>query len=328
MTSSKSVTRSCLLCGAVLRLALRSPDRLLGGCAVHEVWRCPACGLGQTWPILDPAELSAAYPHDYTCYWQTSRPASGLRGHLAASLLLSQDYPQTDALPLPRWLGRSLARARGWTWQPPPPPPGRLLDVGCGSGAYGASLLRLGWQVDGIEPDAAAAARARQAGLSVQVCTANSAVLAPTAYDAITVWHTLEHLDDPLAGLRRLQPALRPGGLMLVEVPNVAGLAARLGGAAWLHLDLPRHRFHFTPASLRLCLTLAGFDLLRLDGIPNPHGLAGAINCASGGAPAIRYGSRWRWSRASLLLGWLLGLAAGLAGQADVIRATATPAST
>ncbi len=314
------MTRSCLLCGAVLRLALRSPDRLLGGDPVHEVWRCPACGLGQTWPLLDPTELHAAYPPEYTCHWQTSRPASGLRGRLAASLLSAQGYPQAGALTLPRLLGRALARARGWTWQQPPPPAGRLLDVGCGSGAYGASLLRLGWQVDGIEPNAAAAIRARQAGLSVQACVASAADLPLAAYDVITIWHTLEHLDDPLAGLKRLQLALRPDGLLLVEVPNADGWAARLGGAAWLHLDLPRHRFHFTPASLRLALTLAGFDLLRLEGIPNPHGLAGAL--------AVRYGSRWRWSRASLILGWLFGLISALAGQSDVIRATAAPAST
>lgn len=310
---------SCLLCGAALTLALRSPDRLLGGDAVYEVWRCPACGLGQTFPLLAPGELSAAYPPDYACFCQTSRPAPGLRGRLVASLLSAQGYPLDQALPLPRRLARGLAHARGWTWQPPPPPPGRLLDVGCGSGAYGASVLRLGWQVEGIEPDAGAAARARQAGLSVQTCAAGDALLPVSAYDAITLWHTLEHLDDPLAGLRRLQPALRPSGLLWVEVPNAAGWVARTTGAAWLHLDLPRHRFHFTPASLGLILTLAGFDLIRLDPIPNPHGLAGAL--------AVRFGSRWRWSRAGLLLGWLAGLMAALTGQADVIRATAVPSS-
>lgn len=304
------MTRSCYLCGNRLALALRATDRLAETGAEHEVWRCPACGLGQTWPPLDPAALAAAYPPDYACHHQSSRPASGWRGRVVRSLLAAQGYPQTDLLPWPRSLARGLARARGWVWLPPPPPPGRLLDVGCGSGAYGASLIRLGWQVDGIEANAGAAARARQAGLSLQAGAAETADLSATAYDAITLWHTLEHLNDPLAVLQRLRPVLRPGGRLLVEVPNADGWVARATGAAWLHLDLPRHRFHFTPASLRLILDLAGFHLLHLEHIPNPHGLAGGPD---------------RRSRAVLLLGWMLGLSTAAVGRADVIRATAAP---
>lgn len=315
MTTFRSVTRSCYLCGTNLILVMHSPDRLQGGVDEHEIWRCPACGLGQTWPPLDPAALAAAYPPHYACHHQSSHPASGLRGRVVRSLLAAQGYPQADPLPLPRPLARWLARARGWTWQPPPPPPGRLLDVGCGSGAYGASLIRLGWRVDGIEPDASAAARASQAGLSVQVCFAETADLPAAAYDAITLWHTLEHLNDPLAVLQRLRPALCPGGRLLVEVPNADGWVARATGAAWLHLDLPRHRFHFTPASLRLVLDRAGFHLVKLEHIPNPHGLSGAI--------AQRRGERWCRSRIGVFLGWAAGLGAAIVSQADVIRASA-----
>lgn len=148
----------------------------------------------------------------------------------------------------------------------------------------------------------------------MQICDALDAVLPAAVYDAVTLWHSLEHLDDPLAALRHLRPALRPGGILLVEVPNAAGWAARGSGAYWLHLDLPRHRFHFTPASLRLLLKKAGFEGATIEPIPNPHGLAGAL--------AYRWGRRWRWSAASLALGWLIGLTAALARRADVMRAT------
>lgn len=309
------MTRSCSLCGGSLAPTLPSPDRRPGEGAEHEVWRCPTCGLGQTWPAIAPAALAAAYPSGYACYHQSSRPASGRRGRLVRSLLAAQGYSQPDALPLPRPLARALSRVRGWTWQPPPPPPGRLLDVGCGSGAYGASLIRLGWRVDGIEIDAGAATRASQAGLNVQTGAAETAALPAAAYDAITLWHTLEHLSEPLAALRRLRPALRPGGRLWVEVPNADGWAARATGAGWRHLDLPRHRFHFTPTSLRLILDLSGFDLLRLEHIPNPYGLAGAPACCQGQSRR----------RAALLLGWVLGLGAAVVGRADVIRVSAVP---
>ncbi|NUQ39403.1 MAG: class I SAM-dependent methyltransferase, partial [Caldilineales bacterium] len=196
---------------------------------------------------------------------------------------------------------------------------GRLLDVGCGSGAYGASLLRLGWQVDGIEPDSAAAERARAAGVQVSAGDLFSSPLPAAAYDAITLWHVLEHLDDPVAGLRRLRPALKPGGLLLLETPNFAGLGARLTRSHWFHLDLPRHRVHFTPAGLAQALTLAGFHVRQLRHIPNPHGLAGAI--------AYRWGEQWRWQPAIQALGWSFGLLGAALHHGETLRAAAEPES-
>jgi len=184
--------------------------------------------------------------------------------------------------------------------------------VGCGSGVYGASLLRLGWQVDGIEPDARAASLARASGLNVQVCGIEQAELPEARYDAITLWHSLEHFQNPVAALRKLRPALRPAGQIFVEVPNRAGWGARLAGGYWYHWDLPRHRVHFSPSSLRRALERAGFEDVRVQNLPNPHGLAGAL----------RYRFGWR-SPVWLAVGWLFGLTAALFGSGDVIRAQA-----
>ncbi len=307
----------CPLCGRTTRLRLRSRDYHFDRPGEHEVWQCPGCGLGQTRPLLTEAERQAAYPADYACFRQLHRPATGRRRRLGATVLRGFGYTTADAWPLPGPLTRIAATVRGWTWQPPPPPPGRLLDVGCGSGAYGAGLLALGWQVDGIEPDPEAAAQARRAGLRIQNCPLEQATLPSAGYEVITLWHVLEHLDDPVAGLRHLYPALRPGGLLIVETPNLAALMARLTGPYWFHLDLPRHRFHFTPASLRLALEQAGFRVQRLLHIPNAHGLAGAL----------AYRLRWpavRWWPPVQMAGWAAGMVAVLLGRSDVIRAIAT----
>jgi 2-polyprenyl-3-methyl-5-hydroxy-6-metoxy-1,4-benzoquinol methylase len=307
----------CPLCGRVTRLRLRSRDYHVGRPGEHEVWQCPGCGLGQTRPLLDEAARRAAYPTDYACFRQRHRPATGRRRRLGATALRGFGYDTAEARPLPGPLAGAAAVLRSWTWQPPPPPPGRLLDVGCGSGAYGASLLALGWQVDGIEPDPEAAARASEAGLRVQNCLLEQAILPAAGYDVITLWHVLEHLDDAVAGLRHLYPALRPGGLLLVETPNLAALMARLTGPYWFHLDLPRHRLHFTPASLRLALEQAGFRVQRLRHIPNPHGLAGALAYRLG-RPAVR------WWPPVQMVGWAAGVVAAGLGRGDVIRAVAT----
>ncbi len=312
-----SLMKICPLCHSqAIQLTLTAPDYRFGGHAQHQVWRCLHCGLGFTQPPLSSQELATAYPQDYDPHLQVSTPAGGLRHRLAATILRSYGYAQPAAIPLPAFLVRPLANIRSWVWSPPPAPSGNLLDVGCGSGAYGASLLRLGWRVDGVEPDQTAAERARQAGLQVQACTIQEAKLPNSKYDVITFWHVLEHLDDPVDALRHVLPALRTDGILLIEVPNWSGIIARLTGRYWFHLDLPRHRLHFTPASLTLALRQAGYQISRLQHIPNPHGLAGAID--------------YRWnrqqphrSRPTLVLGWLFGILAALLKRSDVIRIVA-----
>jgi hypothetical protein len=75
----------------------------------------------------------------------------------------------------------------------------------------------------------------------------------------VTVWHVLEHLDDPGAALARISDWLAPRGALLVGVPNLASWQARIGGPGWYHLDVPRHRVHFTPAGLSALLSAHGF---------------------------------------------------------------------
>ena len=309
----------CPLCGrATTSLLLFAPDYRMGGHTRHGVWLCSHCDVGVTASAWDEQARADAYAGAYEPHDAHSRAAAGLRGRVAATIRTGFGYPQPGALPLPSILARALARIRGWTWQPPPPPPGRLLDVGCGSGAYGASLIRLGWQVDGIEPDARAAELARRQGLTVQQTSAEEAILPESAYDVITLWHSLEHLHNPVAVLRNLRPALKQDGLLLVEVPNRAGWGAKLTGQYWYHWDLPRHRLHFTPASLRLILEQAGFSVDSVQHIPNPHGLAGALSYRCGRPGLAR-------NRLIMPLAWLFGLTVALCRHGDVIRAVAHP---
>jgi hypothetical protein len=79
------------------------------------------------------------------------------------------------------------------------------------------------------------------------------------------MWHVLEHLTDPLAAIQRARTLLTDDGRLLISVPNLASLQARLFGPDWLHLDLPRHLFHFTPRSLERLLERSGFRVERID---------------------------------------------------------------
>lgn len=131
--------------------------------------------------------------------------------------------------------------------------PGRLLDVGCGDGAFLARAEARGWSVVGLEtsPEAAALARAAIRGPVIGAPLEEAQV--PGEFDAVTFWDSLEHLVDPAGALRQVAAHLRPGGLVGVTMPNAAGAEARLWGPRWRYLDLARygHLHHFTPRSLR-----------------------------------------------------------------------------
>src|SRR5439155_10222074 len=115
--------------------------------------------------------------------------------------------------------------------------PGTLLYVGCGTGEFGAVAARRGWRVQGVElmPEAAEQARAVH-GLDVQVASLEDADLPERAYDAVSALHVLEHLPDVAGFLREMARRARPGGHLLVEVPNLDSRQRGATGPRWAGL--------------------------------------------------------------------------------------------
>lgn len=136
---------------------------------------------------------------------------------------------------------------------------GRLLDVGCGKGRFLASARQAGWDVVGVEFAEQLAAEARDHyGLDVKLGDFLEAPL-EGPFDVVTMWHVLEHLPRPADAVARSRDLLRPAGRLVVSVPNIESLQAKLSGSNWFHLDLPRHLFHFTPRSLHRLVERHGF---------------------------------------------------------------------
>lgn len=149
------------------------------------------------------------------------------------------------------------------------PSPARVLEIGAAAGFFVDEASRRGYEALGIEPNDAMAAHARDAlGADVRTGALGEVELAPGSFDAACAFHVLEHLDAPLAALGAVCAALRPGGHVLIEVPNVDSAAARRRGDRWAPLDLPHHVGHYGPRSLRSALAGAGFDVLRIDTVP------------------------------------------------------------
>jgi 2-polyprenyl-3-methyl-5-hydroxy-6-metoxy-1,4-benzoquinol methylase len=138
---------------------------------------------------------------------------------------------------------------------------GRLLDFGCGGGAFLERMRRAGWQVTGLDISDALAKRVRgELGIPVLTGTLPHPELAEGSFDLITMWQSLEHVHDPLRVLSECHRLLAPGGRLLIAAPNMDSAAFRWCGAAWVGLDLPRHLTHFTPHTLCLMLDRAGFE--------------------------------------------------------------------
>jgi SAM-dependent methyltransferase len=136
------------------------------------------------------------------------------------------------------------------------PSPARLLDAGAGRGRFVAAARAAGYDARGIEPSARGGEAAAD---HVERARIEDAAIEPGSVDVVTLWHVLEHLGDPGSALDRISDWLRPRGGLVVGVPNLASLQARIGGERWYHLDLPRHRVHYTPAGLEALLRSHGF---------------------------------------------------------------------
>ncbi len=211
-------------------------DPMTGTC--FSVVSCGDEGLGKTEP--QPTDLAPFYPAAYY---------GGRHGATAGFCL------QRRIRVINREMGSCKAplNANGQD-----PAGGSLLDVGCGDGSFLLVAKARGWVVAGLErfPD-----DARAKGLAVFTDVSK---LKPTSdYDCITLWHSLEHISDPFQLLEQLQGLIKPGGRIIVAVPDFGGWQARLFGRYWLHLDAPRHLWHFTLPALCGAFKKAGLEVTQ-----------------------------------------------------------------
>ncbi len=161
---------------------------------------------------------------------------------------------------------------------------GRLLDVGCGSGAFAQHMRARGWDVAATEIDAATVARLRPAGVDAKLpADAERDGFDGRPFDAVTCWHVLEHVDDPAGLARWVAGQLAPGGVFQATVPNAGCWQAKLFGRRWMHLDVPRHRHHFTPATFAALLSAADLTVAARSNVAIEYDWFGVIQSALDG---------------------------------------------
>jgi SAM-dependent methyltransferase len=171
-----------------------------------------------------------------------------------------ESYPQWDThLHL-----KATLKARMETLAFLRPSRGYLLDVGSGLGHFITAAKADGWLACGVEPSShARSVAASRAKATIYSHLAEVDVTVP--FDCVTMWDVLEHDPDPLRLLGEVRDVMKPGALLAVSMPNLAGLEARLRGRSWRFFR-PEfgHITHHTPSTLSRMLRRAGFDVLQV----------------------------------------------------------------
>jgi SAM-dependent methyltransferase len=137
---------------------------------------------------------------------------------------------------------------------------GSLLDVGSGTGEVLVAARGRGWSTQGVEPERTAADVGRSRGLDVITAMLEDSGLPEGEFDVVSAFHVLEHVPDSREFLRMLARWARPGGFVVIEVPNFNGVGRRRLAENWLHLRPREHLVHFTPETLARTMTSAGIE--------------------------------------------------------------------
>lgn len=154
------------------------------------------------------------------------------------------------------------------------PAQGLVLEIGCGTGEMASELVKRGYEVVAVEPDE----RARQYAtkhFDLKVVPTVEGI--DGGFSSAVLWHVLEHVDSPVAFLRKIGSLLAPDGVLVLAVPNAASLDAAMYSESWIAWDGPRHIWHFEPETLDRTLQAAGFEIIGRDSVPSDT----LFNCAA-----------------------------------------------
>jgi SAM-dependent methyltransferase len=201
---------------------------------VYSLMQCNLCAFISTHPLPGPNILKQYYDQDY---WQNS---GGKTGGLLDTFYNLRMHGIIKAI-------KTMVPCNGY-----------ILDWGAGDG----SLLRLleaeGFEGVGIDIYSAESPNRKLINSSIQ-----DAPFQNGSFDAITCFHVLEHIDEPVPSIKKAIQLLKPGGILILEVPNIESFGFKLFKRNWYPLDIPVHINHFSLTVLQRILDTAGNNQIR-----------------------------------------------------------------
>lgn len=211
---------------------------------VFNIWDCKTCSLRYTYPVPEEAGVGKYYnAENYISHSNTSKGVINKLYKAARGFTLSEKR---------RFVQRQTGLARG-----------TLLDVGTGTGGFLSKMEKSGWQTTGIEPDYQAREKAYMLYKLPVFEPSHLFQLKEDSFDAITLWHVLEHVYDLHGYFGQFSKLLKTSGLLFIAVPNYTSYDAQFYGEYWAAYDVPRHLYHFSPTSVKLLAQMHGFRIIK-----------------------------------------------------------------
>ena len=206
------------------------------------VWQCDNCSLRFTQDVPDESSIGSFYQSsDYISHTNTSK---GLINKIYQRV---RNFTLNEKAEL--IIGKTVKR-------------GKLLDLGAGIGAFLNTMNQKGWETAGIEPDEGARGQAKQLFDIDLKNTDSFQQLEENSFDAITLWHVLEHVHQLHPYIQKLSTLLKAGGKLFIAVPNYQSLDASIYKTYWAAYDVPRHLYHFSPKSIETLVQQHDLKLL------------------------------------------------------------------
>jgi len=208
------------------------------------IWQCGNCSLRFTQDVPDEGSIGRYYESpDYISHTNTDKG------------LLNKLYQRVRRYTLQHKASLIIKHTV---------PKGTVLDIGAGIGAFLHQMKRAGWQITGLEPDKGARLQAKTL-YNLELLPASALYQLPAQhFDAITLWHVLEHVEQLHDYVTQLKKLLKPSGRIFIAVPNYSSLDAHVYGNYWAAYDVPRHLYHFTPKAMNVLMQKHGLKINQI----------------------------------------------------------------
>ncbi|MGV8150738.1 MAG: class I SAM-dependent methyltransferase [Candidatus Woesearchaeota archaeon] len=262
--------KKCPICESKkISFLMNSKDRLHAIKGTFTLWKCSQCSLVFLNPRPSPKLLNTHYPKEYHAY--ASYPDTK-KNNLAIYLYNLYFGPNNSSIstllqriifiPAKHLLRGTLVRSGT-----------KILDVGCGSGAFLYKMKKLGMKTYGVEPSLEGCKTAKKMGLDVRVGSVEDQNFPSNYFDVITLNHVYEHVNDPRKTLRELKRILKKGGILIMAFPNTSSLQFKTFGKYWASIDSPRHLHIYSPKTIRHLSKIEKFPLEKIRYISFPFGI-------------------------------------------------------
>lgn len=264
-------TNPCILCGSSESIPLyTASERMFGLGGNFFLKKCSKCSLAFLDPKLSDAQLKKYYPSESYYIYNTSSKKGRIQ--IIREYLIKHYYSPNFLSLLMTTFIKNVPAIPSYAGN------GKILDLGCGTGDTLALLKRLGWDVYGIDMDKNAISTGKKRGLSnLRLGTYKDLDKYPDNYfDAIRLYHVIEHLDDPSLCLSLIVKKLKKRGELIMGTPNMESLVSKIFKSCWYNLDSPRHLFLFSPDTLKKLVEKSGLFVGKIE-FCSAGGIIGSI---------------------------------------------------